>query len=149
MAINGNNTIMNMCINIKELNDKHQLNPNNNGIRVIDCCMSVVNDTIGVGGIFSIKVFEETNLYNIQLSDSSWMRIPSYCRILKSNGSFGCIQNGNLVKGDCVQIFCHTGGKITLAIQEIQPTTQRALTYKIRTQRGNYILENGVVVESD
>lgn len=149
MAISGNNLMMNMIINIKELNDKHQLNPSNTGLKVIDNCMSMVNDSLGIGGILSVRVFEESNLHNVLLSDSSWMRIPAYCKILKSNGTFGCIQDGNLVKGDCIRVITHSGDTITVYIQEIQPTNNRALSYKIRTQRGNYILENGVVVESD
>ena len=148
MAINANNMMLNMNISVKELNDKHQLNSNNTGLNAIDRCMCFMNDTLGISDILSIRIFEEADLFKVDF-DSFSILIPASCGILKTNGDFGCIVEGSLNKADQVILIAADGSKRMEAINDIHVNAGRSLIYKIKTRRGNYILNNGIVVQSD
>ena len=148
MAISGNNLMMNMSISVKELNDKHQLNPNNTGVSAIDRCMCLLNGDLGISDILSIRVFEEASLFEIRLSNAT-LHVPDYCRVMKASGEYGSISEGNLKKADTLIVVNADGSKRSEYIQDIYPTALKTLIYKIKTHRKNYILSSGIVVESD
>ena len=148
MAISANNTMLNMSISIKELNDKHQLNSNNNGITPIDKCMCVVNGSLGIGNILGISIIEQDYLYAITWEDK-YIKISARTNLMKEDGTFGNIQDGTLHRADRLMLIDNFGKKSIAHIVDIDKLNERSFIYRIKTHRGNYILNTGVVVQSD
>ena len=140
--------MLNMSITIKELNDKHQLNPNNKGIYPIDQCMCLTNEELGICGLLGITIFSDEYLYLIEW-DGGHMFIPDSALIMKADKTFGSIKDNTLHPADSILLVNANGEKSFVHITEIRFTEKRNLVYRIKTQRGNYILNNGVVLKAD
>lgn len=148
MAISSNNTLLNMQITVKELNDKHQLNPNNNGIKTIDQCMCFINNALGISEITGISVVDEDTLYFIEL-DKGYVTIPASAFVMKSDGTFGSIQSATLYPADRLKQVSASGEISEVRIIDFRRTATRSLIYRIKTHRGNYILSNGLIIKAD
>ena len=148
MSLNGNIKLMNMSITVKELNDKHQLNASNNGVSAIDNCMLMVNGNLGIGNIMRIKPYDSDYLYKIDHQYGCCV-VSESCSLLKADGSFGSIRERAIKPADQLVLIDAKGNKMLSAVKEVCPMSERTLTYNIRTNRGNYITESGLVVLSD
>lgn len=148
MSISANNKMLNMDLTIKQLNDKHQLNPNNTGIKAIDKCMCIINNSLGISTINGIHIHGQRSLFQLELSKDI-IYIPATTKLLCSDGTWVSLFDDSLKLATKLVKVDEKGVLSTTEVWDIRRTDKEALTYTIQTQRGNYVLDNGLVVKSD
>lgn len=140
-----------MSITIEELGNKHQLNPNNNGVTRIDDCLAYSKGS----GIFRCDLLgiRQNGLNNTQLvelkcgEDTIRVIVAVDTQLLSDNEQYVSIKDGTLKLGTNLVVV---SGKTVLKYSVTQITVNNsAYTYNIKTSRKNYVLECGLVVKSD
>ena len=135
---------------VKSLYEKHQLNPKNNGVNVIDYLQSysLTSDKMGQIGLLSIRNNGKDRTFRLTVKDTGNIYIGQSTTLLV-NGSWGNIQNQQL--GISSKIGFVIDGKLCYkSIIDMKETFELYNYYSLITlDKSNYVLKNGLVVKSD
>lgn len=151
MSIYEKAYLKNMSINVEQLGNKHQLNPNNTGVIRIDDCLAFSKNS----GIFRCEVLSirQNGTAPIQLiecksgDDVIMQAITLDTEVMTADGNYVSIKDGTLKLGTNLLV---ASGNVTYTYAVTQVTGgNTGYTYKIKTSRNNYVLESGIVVKSD
>lgn len=149
MPIPQENKLSHMDISVKQLTEKHQLNPDNNGVKEIDRAIfyNETNNSYGICSLLRINSTYDRDVYKLTLSGAEPCYIADNSELLLENGTYASIMNGKLKPAAKLYIEENENPKITsiISIDKIA----YALLSDIRTSRGNYVLSNGVVIKAD
>lgn len=151
MSIYEKTYLKNMSINVEQLGNKHQLNPNNTGVTRIDDCLAFSKNS----GIFRCDILSirQNGTSPIQLleckagEDVIVQAITIDTELMTNDGKYVSIKNGTLKLGTTLLV---ASGDVTYQYAVTQITGGNiGYTYKIKTSRQNYVLACGLVVKSD
>lgn len=140
-----------MNITVEELGNKHQLNPDNVGVRRIDDCLSY-NSSSGIfrSDILGIRSNDTANIQGVSLKykDDEIRAIISHrTELLTAENNYVSISQGTLRLGTRVLIVKNDSTH-PYAVTSITGLGT-GYTYSIKTSRSNYLLDCGLVVKSD
>ena len=136
--------------NVEELYKKHQTNPNNNGVRVIDNIWSIDLETnkLVPGQLLTIRIAGKERTFRAEIKDIGIMYFGVRTNILTPNG-FGSISDSTITPASKIAVY---NGKTIeykgiIALEEIYSMCTH---YELRIKnKDNYILKNGIIIKAD
>ncbi len=153
MAIIGIERLYNNNMeNVEEFYKKHQQNPNNNGVRIIDEIMSIRTDDNSIklipGKVLSVRMNGNERTFFVALKGGMNIYLGISTEILTDSG-YQSISNGGLVPSKKVALY--KDGKIEYkSIINIEEINSSLMHYEIRIKNtDNYLLDRGIIVKAD
>lgn len=150
MSLLGSETLYNMSLTIKQLSEKHQLNPKNNGVNAIDQLIFYDDtlDKLCIGDMLHVMPLGMVDTYNITIEDVGTFPIAATTCVLLPNGQYGCINDGKIQAGQNVTVITN-GHKTTKSVISYELCQLMYNYYRIRSARTNMVTAEGLVVKSD
>ena len=137
---------------VKDLYEKHQLNPDNNGVRPIDHVLSysLEHRSLCKGDLYTIRPFGSDMLYRLRIKDFEDVVLTSTTMLLLADsGVWGSIADGQLFRGAKIGFYLDNE-LVFKSILDVTEAPVSCLHYSLGVpQRQNYVLCNGLVVKSD
>lgn len=153
MAIIGIERLYNNNMeNVEEFYKKHQQNPNNNGVRIIDEIMSIRTDDNSIklipGKVLSVRMNGNERTFFVALKGGMNIYLGISTEILTDSG-YQSISNGGLVPSKKVALY--KDGKIEYkSIINIEEINSSLMHYEIRLKNtDNYLLDRRIIVKAD
>lgn len=150
MSILGSDTLYNMSLTIKQLSEKHQLNPRNNGVNAIDQLIFYDDsmDKLCVGDMIHIMSMGMVDTYNIEIEDIGTFPIAGTTEVLLPDGTYGSINNGKIQAGFPVSVIID-GHKQQKSVISYNLCQLMFPFYRLRSARTNYVTAKGLIVATD
>ena len=151
MAILGSNRLLHMTINVKELSNKHQLNPKNTGVTPIDQVIWYNNQShqVGIGNLLRINTSEQVfEVYKVNAVHLRTFYICKNCYIYTDCG-MKSIETGLAAPLRIVRYDKNENKLTTHTIIDIQKITHNDTAHNVVSDRKLLVLSNGVIVMSD
>lgn len=136
--------------NVEALYKKHQTNPNNNGVRVIDdiCSLNVDAGKMVPGQLISIRIAGKERTFRAEIKGIGIMYFGIRTKVLTDQG-FSSISDGTLSLGSKLSVYTD-GGITTASILTLEEIYTMCTHYEVRIRnRDNYVLKNGVIIKAD
>lgn len=151
MAILGSNRLLQMTINVKELSNKHQLNPRNTGVTPIDQVIwyNNQNSEIGIGNLLRISTSEQVfEAYKVNAVHLRSFYICKGCYIYTDCG-MKSIETGLSAPLRIVTYDKNEKKLKTHTIMDIEKVQRNDTVHNVVSDRKLIVLSNGVIVMSD
>ena len=136
--------------NIEALYEKHQTNPNNNGVRVIDNIWSIDLDSnkLVPGQLLTIRIAGKERTFRAEIKDIGIMYFGVRTNILTPNG-FGSISDNTITPATKIGVY--NGKTIDYkGIVTLEEIFTMCTHYELRIKnKNNYVLKNGIVIKAD
>lgn len=138
--------------NVEAFYKKHQQNPNNNGVRIIDEIMSIRTDDNSIklipGKVLSVRMNGNERTFFVALKGGMNIYLGISTEILTDSG-YQSISNGGLVPSKKIALY--KDGKIEYkSIINIEEINSSLMHYEIRVKNtDNYLLDRGIIVKAD
>lgn len=135
---------------IEQLYKKHQQNPDNNGVRVIDTVNSLdLEETrIVPGKLLSIRIAGNERTFYMELKNGERFLLGLHTAILTNRG-FGTIADSQIKPSTKVAIFKENRIEFYSVIH-LTEIYEMLKHYELRIQnKNNYILHNGMIINAD
>ena len=151
MSILGSNKLLQMSLTVKELSNKHQLNPKNTGVTPIDQVIwyNNVNSEIGIGNLLRISTQGQVyEMYRITSTNFKPFYISKDCYIYTDCG-MKSIETGLAAPQRIVVYNKRSKCLKTHTIIDIEQVHTNDTIHTVCSDRKLLILSNGVIVMSD
>ena len=135
--------------NVAKLFEKHQQNPKNNGINIIDQVISLSSDNkLCTGNLLSVRNYGQDGTYSVIIKDIGNVILGQDTELFTDSGKVK-IKNGSL--RTTVKVKCFLDNKIEyFPILQITEYAKMYDHYQLRiSNRDNYILSSGLIVCAD
>lgn len=153
MPITNTSKLSHMNITTKELLEKHQLNPHNNGLSRLDDAIffNTVSNKWGICALTRISIFSEEYPLLVSTTNQDRFIISQNTKLLCENGEYINFAEGKLnLATKLINIDTNsTNKRTTYAITELKILDKLCPMILIRTDRDNYVLDNGFIVKRD
>lgn len=152
MTIIGSAKLKNCNIeNVGKLYEKHQQNPNNNGVKIIDKVISLSNEKNSecIGNLLSIRNYGQDRTFQVVIKHVGTVALGQDTGLFDSEDKIVRIKDGTLKTP--IKVKCFINNEVeyfpVLRIDEYQKMFDH---YQLRiSNRNNYVLENGLVIAAD
>lgn len=152
MPVISKSKLLNNPQTAESLNEKHQLNPKNNGVSVIDNVLSLdlSSNKLCMGSVTAVKYDGMNSVYKLDVVDHGEFLVAMNTQLLITTaGNWGSVKDGHLTPGGKVAIYEDNELRL-FTIKSISPTNIQSVIIDIRvSNRQNYILDSGLVVHTD
>ena len=135
--------------NVAKLFEKHQQNPKNNGINIIDQVISLSSDDkLCTGNLLSVRNYGQDRTYSVIIKNLGNVILGQDTELFTDSGKVK-IKNGSL--RTTVKVKCFLDNKIEyFPILQITEYAKMYDHYQLRiSNRDNYILSSGLIVCAD
>lgn len=135
---------------IEQLYKKHQQNPDNNGVRIIDKVNSFDSDETRIvpGKLLSIRIAGSERTFHMELKNGERFLLGLHTAILTNDG-FGTIADGQIKPSTKIAIF--DGDRMEFySVVHLTEIYEMLKHYELRIQnKNNYVLDNGMIIKAD
>lgn len=151
MPITCNSKLSHMGITVKELTEKHQLNPKNNGITGVDNIVfyNESNKNCGIGTLTRICRISEEMPIRIRLTNGDQLIVSMNTKLLNDKGEYVSYANNKLQPATKLLNVQFPRTITSHAVLDITPLDKLTSISLICSDRDNYVLDNGFIVACD